>query len=55
MPIYKYRAATKAGDVVENRIDAPNKYALLKKLKNMLILMEQELVLVLVQCLQLKE
>ena len=34
MPIYKYRAATKAGDVVENRIDAPNKYALLKKLKN---------------------
>ena len=34
MPIYKYRAATRAGDVVENRIDAPNKYALLKKLKN---------------------
>lgn len=34
MPIYKYRAATKAGDVVENRIDSPNKYALLKKLKN---------------------
>ena len=30
-------------------------FLILKKLKNMLILMEQELVLVLVQCLQLKE
>lgn len=34
MPLYKYRAATKAGDVVEYRTEAPNKYALLKKLKN---------------------
>lgn len=34
MPIYKYRAATKAGDVVEYKTDAPNKYALLRKLKN---------------------
>ncbi len=34
MPLYKYRAATKAGDVVEYRTEAPNKYVLLKKLKN---------------------
>lgn len=34
MPLYKYRAATRAGDIVEYRADAPNKYALLKKLKS---------------------
>ncbi len=34
MPLYKYRAATRNGDVVEYRTDAPNKYILLKKLKN---------------------
>ena len=33
MPIYKYRAATRQGDVVENRIEAANKFVLLKKLK----------------------
>ena len=33
MPIYKYRAATKSGDVVEYRTDAPNKFVLLNKLK----------------------
>ena len=33
MPIYKYRAATRTGDVVEYRTDAPNKFALLNKLK----------------------
>ena len=34
MPLYKYRAATRAGDIVEYKADAPNKYALLKKLKS---------------------
>lgn len=34
MPTYKYRAATRTGDVVEYRTEAPNKYILLKKLKN---------------------
>lgn len=34
MPIYKYRAATRTGDVVEYRTDAPNKFILLNKLKN---------------------
>lgn len=33
MPVYKYRAATRTGDIVEYKTDAPNKYALLKKLK----------------------
>lgn len=33
MPTYKYRAATQTGDIIEYRTDAPNKYALLKKLK----------------------
>jgi len=33
MPVYKYRAATRQGDVVENRIEAANKFILLKKLK----------------------
>ena len=33
MPIYKYRAATRTGDVVEYRTDSPNKFALLNKLK----------------------
>lgn len=34
MPLYKYRAATKTGDIVEYRTEAPNKYTLLNKLKN---------------------
>lgn len=34
MPIYKYRAATRTGDIVEYKTDAPNKFVLLKKLKN---------------------
>lgn len=34
MPLYKYRAATKAGDVVEYRTEEPNKFVLMKKLKN---------------------
>ena len=33
MPVYKYRAATRNGDVVENRVEMPNKYLLLRKLK----------------------
>lgn len=33
MPIYKYRAATRTGDVVEYRTDSSNKFALLNKLK----------------------
>ena len=34
MPLYKYRAATRTGDIVEYKTDAPNKYILLRKLKN---------------------
>lgn len=34
MPVYKYRAATRTGDIVEYKTDAPNKYILLKKLKS---------------------
>ena len=34
MPLYKYRAVTKTGDIVEYRADAPSRYALLAKLKN---------------------
>lgn len=33
MPVYKYRAATKNGDVVEYKTDAANKFMLLNKLK----------------------
>lgn len=33
MPVYKYRAATKTGDVVEYKTDAANKFMLLNKLK----------------------
>ena len=33
MPVYKYRAATKTGQIVEYKADAQNRYALLKKLK----------------------
>ena len=33
MPIYKYRAATRTGDVVEYKLEASNKYVLLQKLK----------------------
>ena len=34
MPIYKYRAATKNGRIIEYRTEAPNKLSLVKKLKN---------------------
>lgn len=34
MPVYKYRAATTTGDIVENKTEAANKFVLLKKLKN---------------------
>lgn len=34
MPLYKYRAATRTGDIVEYKTDEPNKYVLLKKLKS---------------------
>jgi len=33
MPIYKYRAATRHGELVENRVEMANRYVLLKKLK----------------------
>lgn len=33
MPVYKYRAVTRTGDVVENRVEMSNKYLLLRKLK----------------------
>ena len=33
MPVYKYRAATKTGQIVEYKADAQNRYVLLKKLK----------------------
>ncbi len=34
MPIYIYRAVTKDGQIVSNRVEAFNKYTLLKKLKD---------------------
>lgn len=34
MPLYKYRAATRTGDIVEYKTEEPNKYVLLKKLKS---------------------
>lgn len=33
MPVYKYKAATQDGSVIENRVEYANKYILLKKLK----------------------
>lgn len=33
MPLFKYKAVTKSGQIVENRVDAMNQYALMKKLK----------------------
>ena len=33
MPLYKYQAITRTGQKVENKVEAPNKHALLKKLK----------------------
>ena len=33
MPLYKYTAVTKTGQRVENRVEAANKYELIKKLK----------------------
>ena len=33
MPLYRYKAVTKAGDIVEYRAEAVNQYALIKKLK----------------------
>ena len=33
MPLYKYRAVNKVGEVIEYRTEAPNRYALLNKLK----------------------
>ena len=33
MPLYKYKAVTKEGEIVENRVDAINQYALINKLK----------------------
>lgn len=34
MPLYKYKAVTKAGDIVEYKADAASRYLLLKKLKS---------------------
>ncbi len=34
MPLYIYKAVTKSGDLVRNRVEAINKYALLNKLKD---------------------
>lgn len=34
MPTFKYRAATRTGDIVEFKTEAPNKFVLLKKLKS---------------------
>ncbi len=33
MPVFKYKAVTKTGQIVENRVDATNQYTLMKKLK----------------------
>ena len=33
MPLFKYKAVTKSGEVVENRVDAANQFILIKKLK----------------------
>ena len=34
MPLYKYKAVTKAGDIVEYKADSASRYLLLKKLKS---------------------
>lgn len=33
MPLFKYKAVTKSGQIVENKVDATNQYILMKKLK----------------------
>lgn len=33
MPLFRYKAVTKSGQIVENKVDAINKFALIKKLK----------------------
>ena len=33
MPVFKYKAVTKTGQIVENRVDATNQYTLMKKYK----------------------
>lgn len=33
MPLFKYKAVTKTGEIVENKVDATNQYVLMKKLK----------------------
>lgn len=33
MPLFKYKAVTKTGDIVENKVDATNQYMLIRKLK----------------------
>ena len=33
MPVFKYKAVTKTGQIVENRVDETNQYILMKKLK----------------------
>ena len=33
MPLFKYKAVTKQGEIVENKVDALNQYMLIKKLK----------------------
>ena len=34
MPLFKYKAVTKDGQIVENKVDSLNQYMLIKKLKN---------------------
>lgn len=34
MPVYIYRAATKSGQIVRNKVEEINKFALLKRIKN---------------------
>lgn len=33
MPLFKYKAVTKTGEIVENKVDSTNQYVLMKKLK----------------------
>lgn len=33
MPLFKYKAVTKTGEIVENKVDSTNQYVLIKKLK----------------------
>lgn len=34
MPLYIYKAVTKNGEIIRNRVEEPNKYILMRKLKN---------------------